>query len=97
MTVYEVIALPPSLAGAVHETSAEALPAEAVTAVGAPGAVSATGPTGAIFQIWAAASRRDGASSAYTSPAASWARPLTFRNPDAYAVGFRPEIAASAS
>src|SRR5437870_861557 len=35
VTVYVVIALPPSLAGAVQETSAEALPAEAVTAVGA--------------------------------------------------------------
>src|SRR5207245_2310229 len=34
------MALPPSLAGAVQETVAEALPALAVTAVGAPGTVA---------------------------------------------------------
>ena len=40
------MALPPSLAGAVQETVAEALPAVAVTAVGAPGTVAgATGVT----------------------------------------------------
>ena len=39
-TVYEVIALPPSLAGAVQETAAEASPAVAVTPVGAPGTVA---------------------------------------------------------
>jgi hypothetical protein len=42
------MALPPSLAGAVHETTAEALPATADTPVGAPGAVSgASGVTAA--------------------------------------------------
>ena len=46
VTVYEVMALPPLLAGVVHETLAEALPAVAVTAVGAPGTVAgATGVT----------------------------------------------------
>ena len=41
-----MIALPPSLDGAVQETVAEALPALAVTAVGAPGTVAgATGVT----------------------------------------------------
>jgi hypothetical protein len=46
VTVYEVIGLPPFEAGAVQETAAEALPAVAVTAVGAPGAVAgATGVT----------------------------------------------------
>ena len=46
VTVYEVMALPPSLAGAVQETDAEALPAVAETAVGAPGTVAgATGVT----------------------------------------------------
>ena len=39
LTVYEVMALPPSDAGAVHETVAWALPAVAETAVGAPGIV----------------------------------------------------------
>ena len=40
------MALPPSLSGAVQETVAEALPALAVTAVGAPGTVAgATGVT----------------------------------------------------
>ena len=40
------MALPPSLAGAVQETDAEALPAVAETAVGAPGTVAgATGVT----------------------------------------------------
>src|SRR5919202_1675844 len=40
--------LPPSLAGAVHETVACASPAVAVTPVGAPGTVAAgTGGTGA--------------------------------------------------
>ena len=46
VTVYEVIGLPPFEAGAVQETEAEALPAVAVTAVGAPGTVAgATGVT----------------------------------------------------
>ena len=43
------MALPPSLAGAVQDTVAEALPAVAETAVGAPGTVAAgivTGATG---------------------------------------------------
>src|SRR5207253_2041154 len=40
LTVYEVMALPPSLAGAVQETVAWALPAVAETAVGAPGTVN---------------------------------------------------------
>ena len=47
VTVYEVMALPPSLAGAVQETVAEALPAVAVTAVGAPGTVA--GATGVML------------------------------------------------
>jgi hypothetical protein len=38
--VYEVIADPPSDAGAVHDTVAWELPAVAVTPVGAPGAVA---------------------------------------------------------
>src|SRR2546429_2780201 len=38
VTVYAVMGLPPS-GGADHETTAEALPATAVTPVGAPGAV----------------------------------------------------------
>ena len=37
VTVYVVIVLPPLLAGAVQLTVADALPAVAVTAVGAPG------------------------------------------------------------
>ena len=37
VAVYVVMAAPPSLAGAVHETTAEALPAVADTPVGAPG------------------------------------------------------------
>ena len=41
-----MIALPPSESGAVQETEAEALPAVAVTPVGAPGAVSTTGAVG---------------------------------------------------
>ena len=40
VTVYEVMALPPSLSGAVQETEAEASPAVAVTPVGAPGTVA---------------------------------------------------------
>ena len=40
------MALPPSLAGAVQEIVACALPALAETAVGAPGAVSTIGATG---------------------------------------------------
>jgi hypothetical protein len=44
VTVYEVMALPPLEAGAVHDTLAAALPAVATTPVGAPGAVAA--PTG---------------------------------------------------
>jgi hypothetical protein len=39
VTVYPVMALPPSLAGAVHDTEAEAFPGVADTPVGAPGAV----------------------------------------------------------
>ena len=39
VTVYWVIAEPPSLVGAVHDTTAWALPAVARTAVGAVGAV----------------------------------------------------------
>jgi len=38
-TLYPVIAEPPSLTGAVQLTSASALPAVAITAVGAPGTV----------------------------------------------------------
>ena len=46
VTVYEVIALPPSDTGAVHDTLAEALPPVALTSVGAPGALAgATGVT----------------------------------------------------
>ena len=46
LTVYDVMALPPFEAGAVQETDAEALPAVAETAVGAPGTVAgATGVT----------------------------------------------------
>ena len=40
VTVYEVIALPPFEAGGVHDTVADASPAVAVTAVGAPGTVA---------------------------------------------------------
>ena len=40
VTVYPVIAEPPSLAGALQETVACASPADAVTAVGAPGTVA---------------------------------------------------------
>ena len=40
-----MIALPPLLAGAVQLTVADALPAVAVTPVGAPGAVGALGVT----------------------------------------------------
>ena len=43
VTVYPVIALPPSDTGAVHDTDACALPATAVTPVGEPG-----GPAGVI-------------------------------------------------
>ena len=45
MTVYESMAVPPLLAGAVQLTVADALPAVAVTPVGAPGAVVASGVT----------------------------------------------------
>jgi hypothetical protein len=46
VTVYELMALPPSLAGAVQTMDAEALPALALTALGAPGTVAgATGVT----------------------------------------------------
>ena len=46
VTMYEVIALPPSASGAVQLTVAEALPPVALTSVGAPGAVAgATGVT----------------------------------------------------
>ena len=38
-TLYPVIAEPPSLAGAVHDTTAWAFPGVAATAVGTPGAV----------------------------------------------------------
>ena len=40
VTVYWVIAAPPSDAGAVHETTASALPPVADTPVGAPGKVA---------------------------------------------------------
>ena len=40
MTVYEVIAAPPSEAGGVNVTQACALPAVAATFVGAPGATA---------------------------------------------------------
>jgi hypothetical protein len=40
VTVYTVIALPPSETGAAHDTVACASPATAVTAVGAPGTVA---------------------------------------------------------
>ena len=40
VTVYEVIGLPPLEAGAVQLTVASALPAAAVTPVGAPGTVA---------------------------------------------------------
>ena len=43
LTLYEVMALPPFDAGAVHETEAEALPAVAVTPVGVPGTVAGGG------------------------------------------------------
>jgi hypothetical protein len=39
VTVYPVIAEPPSLAGAVHDTAAWAFPAVPLTPVGAPGTV----------------------------------------------------------
>jgi hypothetical protein len=39
VTVYPVIADPPLLVGAVHDTTAEALPAAATAPVGAPGTV----------------------------------------------------------
>ena len=42
VTAYPVIVAPPSVAGAVHETSAEAFPATAVTPVGLEGAVITT-------------------------------------------------------
>jgi hypothetical protein len=41
VTVYPVIAEPPLLTGAVHETTALALPPTRVTTVGAPGTVAA--------------------------------------------------------
>jgi hypothetical protein len=41
------MALPPSEAGAVQETDADALPANALTAVGAPGTVA--GATGVML------------------------------------------------
>jgi hypothetical protein len=44
VTVYDVMALPPLLAGAVKETEACALPAVAVTPVGASGTVPETEP-----------------------------------------------------
>ena len=40
VTVYIVIALPPSLAGATNATLAEVFPAVATTPVGAPGTVA---------------------------------------------------------
>jgi len=40
VTVYPVMAEPPSLTGTVHDTTAEALPAVADAAVGAPGTVA---------------------------------------------------------
>ena len=46
VTVYDVIAEPPLLAGATHDTVADVLPATAVTDVGAPGTVGALGVTG---------------------------------------------------
>ena len=57
MTVYSVIAAPPSLAGAVKLTLADVLPGVAVTSVGAPGSVrgvtaldgSEAGPAPAAF------------------------------------------------
>jgi hypothetical protein len=42
VTVYWVIAAPPSDAGAVHETSASVLPPVADTPVGVPGTVAGT-------------------------------------------------------
>ena len=45
VTVYLVIPLPPVLVGAVQVTDADALPAGAVTPVGAPGGVGALGTT----------------------------------------------------
>lgn len=46
VAVYEVIAVPPSEAGAVNETFAVVAPVDvAVTDVGAPGAVLAPAPT----------------------------------------------------
>src|SRR5664280_1735427 len=44
VTVYPVIGEPPLLAGAVHDTTAWALPAVAVTPVGAPATVTANAP-----------------------------------------------------
>ena len=45
-TLYPVISEPPSLTGAIQLTSASALPAVTITAVGAPGTV--LGVTGAL-------------------------------------------------
>ena len=42
VTVYPVTGLPPSLAGAVKDTDADALPAVAVPITGAPGTVTVT-------------------------------------------------------
>jgi hypothetical protein len=47
VTVYPVTAEPPSLAGAVHDTTAAVFPAVAVTPVGTPGATDANGVTAA--------------------------------------------------
>src|SRR6266513_3904817 len=44
VTVYPLIALPPSDTGAVHDTVAEAFPATAATPVGTPGTVGGGAP-----------------------------------------------------
>ena len=46
---YDVIGPPPSLAGAVHDTVADASPATALTAVGAPGSAGVLTATGAVL------------------------------------------------
>jgi len=48
VTVYDVMALPPLLLGAVKETEAEAFPATALTAVGAFETVGGAGGGGGV-------------------------------------------------
>ena len=65
LTLYEVMALPPFDAGAVHETEAEALPAVAVTPVGVPGTVAGGGGASGVTLLEAA--------EAVLEPIALWA------------------------